>query len=476
MPVRKNALLRKNEFLPASLDSVGGRDRVEEGKKFRICTAGVMLTYKGHLDKAELEDFFYAEEYDCGKRKKKNPGIEEFLVAHEGGKNGEYRHTHVIVKWKRDPKSNGGNFESSSPRIFDWNGTVEDMVEFEKDPEYSAGVPMEDVEPGKEWVLMKRRDLGVHPYIIACPRTYTARWGAWVKYLCKEDKDNKNVNAFVSAETSVDGIIAAEDLVTAVKQNAQDKVGRLEHSKILPTMALYDRTRTLEKEKLQAKRLMNRYQKMVLREWQQELVDELNLGDKDVYPSSRKIIYYVDKVGNAGKSAVCDWLECHHPEQVVKGKLADQMSYMIVEKADKAGLWRHNNTVLLIDIARSSNGENRGQTLNKAMVMVEEVKDGDLEHQKYKGNSMKGWVPHVVVMSNFYIRPKSLSADRADVRVLEREAGGLITVRRITFEEACEAYARQAREASVDELHRQKAVEDAYRESLPEEDEIEAVY
>lgn len=79
---------------------------VKDDRKKFLNNQRILLTYKNHLDKAKLKEFF---ESKCNT-------IVFWRAAHESGdKKNPYLHTHVVVDFKKP-------FQSTSCRVFDYEG------------------------------------------------------------------------------------------------------------------------------------------------------------------------------------------------------------------------------------------------------------------------------------------------------------------------------------------------------------------
>lgn len=75
-----------------------------DNKKFYLAIKRVLLTYKTHLNKTSIENFF-----------KNNWDINEFHICHEkGDENNPYPHSHVFIEFKK-------RFQSRNCRVFDVN-------------------------------------------------------------------------------------------------------------------------------------------------------------------------------------------------------------------------------------------------------------------------------------------------------------------------------------------------------------------
>lgn len=128
--------------------------------------------------------------------------------------------------------------------------------------------------------------------------------------------------------------------------------------------------------------------------WQKDLL-ELLAGP----PLDRKIHWYADGAGNAGKSTFATYIEATLPDvQVMKpGKLAD-MAYNLDE----------GTRILIMDCPRS-----REDVFPYSF--LEDVKDGRVFSSKYESYTKRFPPVHVVVFANFLPEPAKLSADRPQI-------------------------------------------------------------
>lgn len=110
--------------------------------KFRFTKAKALFTYKYHLNKEALKEFFNNMQE-----------IKEFLAAHEKGNDKEtpYDHTHVYVEWNK-------RFDTKNSRTFDFQHNNEQ----------------------------------IHPNIKSIGRTKKDKENV-INYLCKEDEENKHL-------------------------------------------------------------------------------------------------------------------------------------------------------------------------------------------------------------------------------------------------------------------------------------------
>lgn len=135
-----------------------------------------------------------------------------------------------------------------------------------------------------------------------------------------------------------------------------------------------------------------------LRPWQGTLWDKLRLT-----PDERKIMFFVDKTGNHGKSWFCRYY-CDQKEnaQILHpGKKAD-MAYVV----------REDIRVFFLDCPRSKQGDFIQYDF------LEELKNGHVFSSKYESVIKKFKTPHIVVMMNEKPCMEKLSSDRYDITIL----------------------------------------------------------
>jgi len=134
-----------------------------------------------------------------------------------------------------------------------------------------------------------------------------------------------------------------------------------------------------------------------LRDWQTTLKDEL-LQDAD----DRKIIFYVDSVGNSGKSYFCRWMLENYQDlvQLMSAGKETDLAYMVEE----------HKKVFLFDISR-------GRLEYLQYSILEALKNGFVQSSKYASLVKHlNFKAHVVVFTNEHPDLEKLSADRYDIR------------------------------------------------------------
>lgn len=144
--------------------------------------------------------------------------------------------------------------------------------------------------------------------------------------------------------------------------------------------------------KIEMKKLKEKYENVTWKEWQQDLLDEL-----DGVPHPRKIIVVVDKEGNKGKSYLSSYL-------LTQGALLSDTT----KKADIAYAMLKQR-IVIFDLARHQQDHINWGT-------IEALKNGNMFSPKYMSKCKIFRVPHVVVMMNDYPDTSRLSEDRWDIR------------------------------------------------------------
>lgn len=332
----------------------------EPGKKFRFQNQYVLLTYKSHLPKEHYIQWF----------KSMIPTTKFIRLAHEAPdrdpKKCPYRHTHVVADLGHRPNYN-------------------DCHKFcYKNPD----LPSDKVDKcGK-----------IHCHIRRLPGT-TGLADAKA-YIGKEDRDNADLleEEVTKGTRMVERIQQATTVNMALKQNLKrlgDAAG---------IMAIYACRPTLNPRV----RIPDRPDKP----WQVELLQEVE--DKDCPPLHRKIVWYVDKRGNTGKSwlsrflsrakynedGTYDWL-------CLSGINDDKECAHQLKEAIDSGF---SCKGFIMDLARSF------QFCEKFYKTLEDFKNGEVVSTKYRGGRMHFNTPWLVVFANFWPKVTKMSLDRWDIR------------------------------------------------------------
>lgn len=141
-----------------------------------------------------------------------------------------------------------------------------------------------------------------------------------------------------------------------------------------------------------------------LRPWQKKLADQF----EDFCPRfDRTINWYVDEVGNFGKTVMTKFFVDNRHVLVTNGKATDtynQLFKFIETHGDGPDL-------VIFDVPRC-NAE------YVSYQAIEKLKDGVVYSGKYEGGMCRFNTPHVIVFANTYPNSEQLSADRWNIVVL----------------------------------------------------------
>lgn len=136
---------------------------------------------------------------------------------------------------------------------------------------------------------------------------------------------------------------------------------------------------------------------ITLRPWQVQCLEIIKAPVHD-----RKIHFFVDHNGNAGKSTFCTYIESlfDHVQVMKPGRYQD-MAYELVE----------TTTILLFDCPRS-------REENIRYDFLEDVKDGRVTNSKYESYQKRLDKCRVIVFCNFDPDESKLSHDRLDITTI----------------------------------------------------------
>lgn len=152
--------------------------------------------------------------------------------------------------------------------------------------------------------------------------------------------------------------------------------------------------------------LLEEYKDTEWKPWQQDVLCEL---DKD--PDPRKVSWYWEPDGNAGKSYLTRYLVLKHQVIIACGKKAD-VFHQVLTFCQK-----HPHSlgprVVILDIPRSGR-----EWINYGI--LESLKDGVLYSGKYEGGQVVIARPHVVCFANFPPDEMAMSQDRWSVTQISK--------------------------------------------------------
>lgn len=148
------------------------------------------------------------------------------------------------------------------------------------------------------------------------------------------------------------------------------------------------------------------------RPWQAELLWELNNTD----PNDRTTLWYDDESGNSGKTFFTKYMSSYGDALCSSKANSYHMSTCLFEAMKRRG---GPYRIIVFNFTRQQENHLVYQTL-------EEIKDGLMTCEKYKGETMTFPSPHLVVFSNYGPKKTMMTHDRWDIRKLDSEGQNMI--------------------------------------------------
>lgn len=145
-----------------------------------------------------------------------------------------------------------------------------------------------------------------------------------------------------------------------------------------------------------------------LREWQQKALDIIAEE-----PERRKVNWFVDKDGNAGKSLFAEYLADQRNAFVFTSGFA-QRDFAHTFKTQLENRNYQAPTVVVFDIPRHY------EHLDAIYAAIEVVKNGRMTSTKYEGGIIRFDPPHVLVFANVEPNYSALSNDRWNIVFLKK--------------------------------------------------------
>lgn len=319
--------------------------------KFRFQNQKAMFTYRGHLNKEDVVNFFT--------KLNKNESPKFIRIAHENGMNDPntpYEHSHVVVDF-------GNILQTTNARKFDM-----------------------DVDGVK-----------IHPHIQAL--STKRHWENSMNYLAKEDPDNADLMSD-TVEQALRGISGCKTLNEAYAKNMKMKGGKLDFSSALGIKTIYEGI----KEKRTIKCIPPSYP------WAKELYDEITKNKGD----NRKIIWYVDYIGNSGKTQFERYMSVDDKTGddwfCVKDMGNESNASTIIKNALDNG-WTGKG--IIIDLPRTVS-----DAQSRIYQYLESIRDGHVTATKYQGGNEYYDIDYVIVFANWMPIFNKMSTDRWDIRLI----------------------------------------------------------
>jgi len=143
------------------------------------------------------------------------------------------------------------------------------------------------------------------------------------------------------------------------------------------------------------------------RPWQKELIEETEKA-----PDPRSLIWYYDPIGEEGKSFISK-----HMGQFKGAFVSTKANTYHVATAIDEFLKSNGQNSILVVVFNFTRQQEKGAKIYQAL---EELKDGMITSEKYKGRTMFFNNPHVICMANYLPDPDTVTKDRWDIRTLQK--------------------------------------------------------
>lgn len=343
-------------------------EEIDTTKKFRLQNQYVLLTYKSHLPKDHYTEWL--------KDTMKIPNMWIRLAHETADKNCPYRHTHVVIDFGR--------------RI-----NVHNCHKFcYKNPD----LPADKVDKCGAIHCNIRRLPGNQAFIDA------------KVYIAKEDRENADLQQSKEEQAKAKGLALVNSIQGATSVNVALRQNLRRISDAAGIIQIFQK-RNLGQPNV---RIPDRPD----RPWHQELFTQVETercawGD-------RKIIWYVDKVGNSGKSWFSRYMSRAKRDEsgfdwlCISAMDDPKEAYNQLLQAVDQGF---NFKGFIIDVAR-------GYKFKRGLyTALETFKNGQLTATKYQGGRLEFNTPWIIVFSNFWPKTEMMSADRWDIRRIDTQTG-----------------------------------------------------
>lgn len=143
------------------------------------------------------------------------------------------------------------------------------------------------------------------------------------------------------------------------------------------------------------------FQNSVPFEWQNDLIEQVKISCD---PKDRKIIWYIDKHGNNGKTWISKFLQWRYQAVIFENAGSNNIAFTYT-----------GQNIVVFDFARRAEDKINYQ-------IIEQIKNGVVFSGKYESKTKYFPTPHVICMSNFVPDIHALSRDRWDIRMLTNQS------------------------------------------------------
>lgn len=324
--------------------------------KFRLNAESVFFTYKTHVDIEKFIDFIIND---------KNHSIKFYVAGHEkADEDNPYEHTHILVVF--DDK-----IDITNCRHFDFN----------------------NIHPH---IGVTKSKIKAAQYTIKEGNYYTNDKQHLIDLLASKTRKTKQDQQILNIVNTIDKISKEKSLIDALKNNAT------ELRDVMAIKIIHDSCEIPPDPEL-----IEYLDNIKLLDWQKHIDNIMSQP-----PDRRTVHWYVDTVGNTGKSVMTDYFEhkygdkflrisasgvqAHHIYDIIRNQIKERRTYP---------------KYYFFDLAR-------GAANHKDLyVVIENIKNGHITCSKFKGGTLRFMPPTVIVFSNWYplISDNTLSKDRFKV-------------------------------------------------------------
>lgn len=343
-------------------DLLDDLEQAKEGKEFRIQNKRLIVTYKTHIDKITILEFFTA------KAATKNIKLKFCRSAHESAdiKN-PYLHTHVVIEF--EPA-----FESRNCRIFDITTTEI-----------------------------------IHPNIGKCKTNI--HFENCKRYLAKEDKENADL--LTETKSIITQILECDTPLDALKKHCTDPnrapgIILIHKYKEKP---IIDNTHKFKRWQIEMKEILDTSKLQDIEEIIDVPRDQWNTTPFE-WPCGpdRMIDVIYNPKGGCAKSKFIKWLVASNPKKYLglQGVANIRDASTIIESAIENG-WEGDT--ILINLTRQCADY-------KIYTALEAMRDGMMTSMKYRGKSFEWEMNNMVIFTNFMPNLTAMTTNRWKIRGL----------------------------------------------------------
>lgn len=148
------------------------------------------------------------------------------------------------------------------------------------------------------------------------------------------------------------------------------------------------------------KEMEKKFENVKLHDWQQELVDYIT----NYSPADRSVLWFIDEIGNTGKTFLAKYLICFHKAIIMSPARYTDLAYV----------WAKNPAyeIVIFDCSRTTQKDGNYDPMLGSYSFAEKLKDGWLMSTKYEAEYLTFKSPHVIFFANYRPDLARLSRDR----------------------------------------------------------------